>query len=351
MPRQTYAAAGVSIAVADRAKARIRQLARATVTPGVLSEIGSFGGLFRLPHHAKDLVLVASMDGVGTKLKLAFATGIHHTVGRDLVNHCVNDILVQGAEPLFFLDYIALGKMNPATVAGLVEGLSRGCRENGCALLGGETAEMPGFYTPGEYDLAGCIVGCVERRKLITGAGIRPGDLLLGLRSAGLHTNGYALARKLLFEGAGYTPRTRLHELGTTVGAALLAEHRSYLPLLRPILGRLRGLAHITGGGIPGNLPRILPAGCAAEVHLNAWTPPPLFGLLQRLGDVPAADMRQTFNLGIGMILVVSPRELAAVERHLRRQKEEPIRLGIIVKGKRRVVFSALARKGPRQTT
>ena len=339
MARQTYAAAGVSIAAADRAKTRIRALARGTFTPGVLCDIGSFGGLFQLPRGAKQPVLVASMDGVGTKLKLAFSTGIHSTVGRDLVNHCVNDILVQGALPLFFLDYIALGRMASATVAGLVEGLSRGCRENGCALLGGETAEMPGLYAAGEYDLAGCIVGWVERKKLITGAGIRPGDVLLGLRSAGLHTNGYALARKLLFEVAGYTPRTRLRELGTTVGAALLAEHRSYLPLLRPILGRLRGLAHITGGGIPGNLPRILPPNCAAEVRLSSWTPPPLFTLLQRRGDVPPADMRQTFNLGIGMILVVGPRDLPQVERHLRRQKEDAIHLGTIVRGRRRVIF------------
>lgn len=339
MARQTYAAAGVSIATADTAKSRIRALARGTFTPGVLSDIGSFGGLFQLPRGARQPVLVASMDGVGTKLKLAFATGIHATVGRDLVNHCVNDILVQGAVPLFFLDYIALGRMAPATVADLVEGLSRGCRENGCALLGGETAEMPGLYAPGEYDLAGCIVGWVERKNLITGAGIRPGDVLLGLRSAGLHTNGYALARKLLFDVAGYTPRTRLRELGMTVGTALLAEHRSYLPLLRPILGRLRGLAHITGGGIPGNLPRVLPPNCAAEVRLSAWTPPPLFTLLQRLGDVPPADMRQTFNLGIGMILVVSPRDLPQVERHLRRRQEDAIRLGVIVAGRRRVIF------------
>lgn len=339
MARQTYAAAGVSIASADRAKTRIRALARSTFTPGVLSEIGSFGGLFQLPRGARQPVLVASMDGVGTKLKLAFATGVHNTVGRDLVNHCVNDILVQGAVPLFFLDYIALGRMAPATVAGLVEGLSRGCRENGCALLGGETAEMPGMYAAGEYDLAGCIVGWVERKRLLTGSGIRPGDVLLGLRSAGLHTNGYALARKLLFEVAGYTPRTRLRELGTTVGAALLAEHRSYLSLLRPILGRLRGLAHITGGGIPGNLPRILPPNCAAEVRLSAWTPPPLFTLLQRLGEVPPAEMRQTFNLGIGMILVVSPGELTRVERHLRHLKEDAMRLGTIVAGRRRVIF------------
>lgn len=339
MARLTYASAGVSIATADRAKGRIRRLARATFNRSVLADIGSFGGLFALPRGLRQPVLVSSMDGVGTKLKLAFATGVHHTVGRDLVNHCVNDILVQGAAPLFFLDYIAMGKLAPATVAGLIEGLSRGCRENGCVLIGGETAEMPGFYAPGEYDIAGCIVGMVERRHLITGAAIRPGDQLLGLRSSGLHTNGYALARKLLLEKARYRPATRLPELGATVAEALLAEHRSYLPLLRPLLPRLRGLAHITGGGLPGNLPRILPAGCAAEISLSAWEIPPLFRLLQRLGDVPAADMRRTFNLGIGMVCVVAPADQAAVERHLRRAGEDPVRLGRIVAGRRRVVF------------
>ncbi|HUX66963.1 MAG TPA: phosphoribosylformylglycinamidine cyclo-ligase [Terriglobales bacterium] len=339
MARHTYASAGVSIAAADRAKARIKRLARATFNPQVLTEIGGFGGLFQLPRGCRQPVLVSSMDGVGTKLKLAFQTGIHHTVGRDLVNHCVNDILVQGARPLFFLDYIALGKMEGATVAGLVEGLSRGCRENGCVLIGGETAEMPGFYAAGEYDLAGCIVGLVERAKLLTGAGIRPGDRLLGLRSAGLHTNGYALARTLLFDQAGYGPGTRLPELNATVAEALLAEHRSYLGLVQPLLPRLRGLAHITGGGIPGNLPRILPPGCGAEVRLGAWTPPPLFALLQRLGEVPDADMRRTFNLGIGMICVVAPEQAAGVERHLRRAGEDAVWLGEIVRGRRRVVF------------
>jgi len=339
MPRHTYASAGVSIEAAERAKARIKRLARASFTPGVLAEIGGFGGLFQLPKAARHPVLVASMDGVGTKLKLAFETGIHDTVGRDLVNHCVNDILVQGARPLFFLDYIALGKMNPATVADLVAGLSRGCRENGCALLGGETAEMPGFYAAGEYDLAGCIVGTVERKDVITGAAIRPGDVLIGLRSAGLHTNGYALARKLLFETAKYKPSTRLRELGMSVGEALLAEHRSYLRPLEPWLDRLHGLAHITGGGIPGNLPRILPANCAAEVQLSSWTPPPLFSILQGIGDVPDDDMLRTFNLGIGMICVVAAAQAPSFERHLKRQGEDPVRLGRVIAGRRRVVF------------
>ena len=340
MARHTYAAAGVSIAAADRAKTRIARLARASFTRPVLSGIGGFGGLFQVPARLRRPVLVASMDGVGTKLKVAIAAGVHDTVGRDLVNHCVNDILVQGAAPLFFLDYIALGVMAPAVVAALVAGLSRGCRENGCALLGGETAEMPGFYATGDYDLAGCIVGVVERAKLLTGAKIRPGDVLVGLPSAGLHTNGYALARRLLFDVGKYKLSSRLPEVGSTVAEALLAEHRSYLKLLRPWLGRLRGLAHITGGGIPGNLPRILPPDCGAEVRLSAWTPPPLFALLQRLGQVPAADMRRTFNLGIGMIAVLAPAQVPAFLRDMRRRGEAGVVLGQIVPGRSRVAFT-----------
>ncbi|MGH9487223.1 MAG: phosphoribosylformylglycinamidine cyclo-ligase [Terriglobales bacterium] len=328
----TYAAAGVSIAAAERAKARIRRLARASFNRQVLADIGGFGGLFQLPRGLRQPVLVASMDGVGTKLKLAIQTGIHNTVGRDLVNHCVNDILVQGARPLFFLDYIALGRMHPAIVGGLVEGLSRGCRENGCVLLGGETAEMPGFYTPGEYDLAGCIVGVVERRALLTGDAIRPGDELIGLPSAGLHTNGYALARKVL------RTQDRPKELGgASVAQVLLAEHRSYLRLLEPWLDRVRGLAHITGGGIPGNLPRILPRGCRAEISVSSWQWPPLFQLLQRRGGVPLAEMRRSFNLGIGMIAVLRPAAVAGFWRYLRRQGEQPVRLGHIVAGARGV--------------
>jgi len=341
----SYAAAGVDIPAGNRAKTRIKRLARASFNRNVLAEIGGFGGLYRLPAGYRRPVLVSSVDGVGTKLKLAFQTGIHNTVGRDLVNHCVNDILVQGAQPLFFLDYLAVGKMNPDTVADVVEGISRACRENGCALIGGETAEMPGFYPPGEYDLAGTIVGLVEESAILAGAGIRPGDRLLGLRSAGLHTNGYSLARHLLFETAKYKPTTRLKELGMTLAEALLTEHRTYLPLLRPLLARgkrpgaLRGMAHITGGGLTENLPRILPSDCAAVIDSRAWEIPALFRLLQDIGAVAPAEMRRTFNLGVGMVLVVAPDRLRHVTTHLRHQGEDVIALGEIVAGRRRVIY------------
>ncbi len=328
----TYADSGVNIAAATRAKAEIKRLARRTFTRGVLAG-GSFGGLFRL-RGVRQPVLVSSIDGVGTKLKVAIAAGRHDTVGRDLVNHCVNDILVQGARPLFFLDYLALGRMDEALVAQVVRGIGRGCRENGCALIGGETAEMPGFYAPGEYDLAGCIVGVAEAGRLLP-RGIRRGDLLLGLRSAGLHTNGYSLARRLLLEQAGYRLEDRLPELGATVGEALLAPHRQYWALLAPLLERraLRGMAHITGGGITENLPRILPPNCAAEIDAASWEWPPIFRVLERLGPVPLAEMRRTFNLGIGMILVVAPSKLNEVAARLR-GREKFFVLGRIVPGR-----------------
>ena len=264
----SYREAGVDIDAGNETVRRIKSIARATFTPGVLSEIGSFGGLFRLdPRRYREPVLVASTDGVGTKLKIAFATGRHDTVGADLVNHCVNDILVQGAEPLFFLDYLGTGRLSPAIAEQIVAGMARGCRENGCALIGGETAEMPGFYAAGEYDIAGFIVGVVERSQIVDGRTIEPGDVLIGLPSAGLHTNGYSLARRVLFDVAGMTPDTFVPELGVTVGEALLAPHRSYLHAVRQLLdaGVVKGMAHITGGGITENLPRVLPEATAAE--------------------------------------------------------------------------------------
>ena len=331
-----YRDAGVDIPAAEAAKQRIKALARSTFNPAVLSEIGSFGGLFRpdLSRYA-DPILVSSTDGVGTKIQVAIATGVHDTIGYDLVAHCVNDILVQGAVPLFFLDYIALGKMDPERIEALVRGCARGCAEHSCALLGGETAEMPGTYAPGDYDLAGFIVGIVDRSRLLTGADVREGDLLLGLPSSGLHTNGYSLARKVLFERLGYTVDTQLPELGTTVGQALLAPHRSYLGALEPLIEqrRLRALAHITGGGLPGNLPRVLPAGLGALVRRSAWPVPAIFGLIQKGGEVADDEMLRTFNMGVGMVAVVAPEALHEIEHSLERRGENVFVMGRVVAG------------------
>jgi phosphoribosylformylglycinamidine cyclo-ligase len=304
-----YKHSGVDIEAGNEVVRRIKGLARGTHTPGVLSDLGSFGGLFALADRGlKDPVLVSSADGVGTKLRLAFMSGIHDTIGADLVNHCVNDILVQGAEPLFFFDYLATGRLDPDVAVKIVEGLARACRENGCALLGGETAEMPGFYADGEYDVAGFIVGAVERDRLIDGRRIAAGDVLIGIPSSGLHTNGYSLARAIVFEKLGLGVHDRVPELGVTVAEALLATHRSYLGVLRPQLssGRIKGMAHITGGGITDNLPRVLPDGTEAVVRHGSWAVPPLFQWLQRAGGVPQDDMLRTFNMGVGMIIVVA---------------------------------------------
>jgi len=338
-----YRQAGVDIDAGNETVRRITALAKSTFTPAVLSDIGSFGGLFRLAaDRYRDPVLVSSADGVGTKLKIAFMTGRHDTIGADLVNHCVNDVLVQGAEPLFFLDYLATGRLLPDVAEQIVRGLARACRENGCALIGGETAEMPGFYADGEYDLAGFIVAAVDRAALIDGRAIAPGDALIGLPSSGLHTNGYSLARRIFFDTAGWRPETFVPELGSTLADALLATHRSYLPQVRPLLSDpdLRGLAHITGGGITENLPRILPAGCAAEIDRRAWEAPPIFDLLRVLGRVADDDMYRTFNMGIGLIAVCEP---GAVGRLLAAfaHAGEPhaARIGRIVPGPRAVTY------------
>ena len=303
----SYADAGVSIDKANQAVAKIREFARSTFNERTLTEIGSFGGMFSgaFPQMS-DPILVASADGVGTKLKLAFETGIHNTVGADLVNHCVNDILVQGARPLFFLDYFATGKLEPDVTASVVEGMARACKENGCVLLGGETAEMPDFYPPGEYDLAGFIVGVVDKSKVIDGKSITPGDVVIGIPSNGLQTNGYSLARKLFFEIGGHKPDTHLDELGETVGDVLLKTHQSFLPQIGPLLddGKIKGLAHITGGGFLENIPRILPDGVSVEIQRGTWTELPVFGVMQRLGNVSDHEMFRTFNMGIGMIVV-----------------------------------------------
>lgn len=308
----SYADAGVSIDNANKAVAKIREYAKATFNERTLTEIGSFGGMFSgaFPNMA-DPILVASADGVGTKLKLAFETGVHNTVGADLVNHCVNDILVQGARPLFFLDYFATGKLEPDVTASVVEGMARACKENGCVLLGGETAEMPDFYPPGEYDLAGFIVGVVDKEKVIDGKSIVPGDVVLGIPSNGLQTNGYSLARKLFFEVGGHKVDTVVDELGATVGDALLATHQSFLPQIGPLLdgGVIKGLAHITGGGFLENIPRILPEGVSVEINRGSWTELPIFGLMQKLGNVSEHEMFRTFNMGIGMVVVCSQSE------------------------------------------
>ncbi len=340
--RMTYAAAGVDIDAATDAKRRIRELARATFTKGVLTDIGSFGALFRLePGRYSDPLLVSSCDGVGTKLKIAFMTGIHDTVGYDLVSHCVSDILVQGARPLFFLDYLSCGRLEPGVVAQVVSGLARGCREAHCALIGGETAEMPDFYAPDEYDLAGFIVGAVDRSRVIDGARIRPGDVLLGLRSAGLHTNGYSLARRLFFDRLGLKADDRVAELGGTVAEVLLAPHRSYYALIEPLLDKslLKGLAHITGGGITDNLPRVLPPGTSAVVRMASWPVLPVFRFIQREGNVDDAEMFRTFNMGIGMIAVVAPQDEEAVVGHFGLSGERCYRIGEIVEGNRTVEY------------
>jgi phosphoribosylformylglycinamidine cyclo-ligase len=311
-----YKQSGVDIDAGNEVVRRIRALARSTFTTGVLSDIGSFGGLFAMSGGTvADPVLVASADGVGTKLRVAFMTGVHDTIGTDLVNHCVNDILVQGARPLFFLDYLATGRLEPDVAVKVVEGLASACRANGCALLGGETAEMPGFYADGEYDLAGFIVGIVDRAELIDGRGIRPGDLLIGVPSSGLHTNGYSLARRIAFESAGLEPASVVAELGATIGEVLLVPHRSYLPLVGPLLqsGLIKGMAHITGGGITDNLPRTLPAGVEAVIERRRWEPPPIFAWLQRVGKVGEDDMLRTFNMGIGLIIVCAGKDAEAV--------------------------------------
>lgn len=330
-----YRDAGVDIDAASRAKVRIKQLARRTFNPRVLKDVGAFGGFFSLAGLPRDSVLVASVDGVGTKLKIAFALNRHTTVGADLVNHCVNDIAVHGAAPLFFLDYLATGKMRPRVVADIITGLAGACRASGCALIGGETAEMPGFYPPGEYDLAGSIVGSVRRAQIVDGADIAPGDVIIGLPSLGLHTNGYSLARKVLLEQAGLKLSRRVAELGRTLGEELLAPHRSYWPVVRPLLdkGWVKGMAHITGGGLTDNLPRILPDGCAAEIHRGAWPVLPIFELIARLGRVPPEDMLRTFNMGIGFVSVVSLENLRSVTAALSKQREKFWMLGKIVKG------------------
>jgi phosphoribosylformylglycinamidine cyclo-ligase len=338
----TYRDAGVDIDAANRATEKIKELARTTFNARTLSEIGSFGGMFDGAFPGmRQPVLVASADGVGTKLKIAFATGIHNTIGRDLVNHCTNDILVQGARPLFFLDYIATGKLAPETVSSIVEGIANGCRENGSVLLGGETAEMPGFYPAGEYDVAGFIVGVVDRERVIDGQAITPGDIVLGLPSVGLHTNGYSLARKLFFEDAGCAPDMYLDDLGETIGAALLKPHLSYLRALEDLLdsGTIKGLAHITGGGLLENIPRILPEGTSVQIKRGSWPALPIFELMQRIGGIEDAEMYRTFNLGIGMVIVCAPADADQIASGVRERGFNCFEIGRVNEGARNVVI------------
>ena len=339
----TYADAGVDIDRANRTKQRIKYLAHKTFTRGVLSDIGGFGGLFAVDKTKYvDPVLVSSVDGVGTKLKIAFAMGLHSTVGADLVNHCVNDIAVQGAAPLFFMDYLAAGKLEPTIAEKVVEGIADACKHNGCALIGGETAEMPGFYPDGEYDLAGFIVGVVERDQIITGKDVQIGDVILGLPSNGLHTNGYSLARKLLFEVAHYSPDDYVNEIKNKVGNELMRTHKSYWPALKKLVAAqcVSALAHITGGGITENLPRVLPRGTGAAIDLGSWPVPPLFEHLRQLGNVPQDEMLRTFNMGLGMLAVVPLAKFKKAQTVLERVGEKAYTVGRIIKGDRKVIYN-----------
>ncbi len=328
----TYKDAGVDINKGNEVKDRIKKMVRKTYDKNVLSEIGLFGGFYELKKKDfKQPVLVSSTDGVGTKLKIAVMAQKHDTVGEDLVNHCVNDILACGAKPLFFLDYLGLGKVGDDIIASIVEGLTRGCKNNGCALIGGETAQMPGFYADGEYDMSGTIVGVVERKKMINGASIKKGDVMIGLCSNGLHTNGYSLARKVLLDK--YTLETRVDELGCTVGAELLKVHRSYLKPVSAVMGKvtIKGISHITGGGIIENTMRVIPKKLKMKLDWNSWETPAVFELIQSLGNVPYSDMIRTFNLGVGLILIVDKKDVDKAQRILKAKKERSFVMGEIV--------------------
>ncbi len=332
-PAAAYAAAGVDIDNKMAALRAVKRMVKSTAVPGLLSEIGAFGGMFAAP--GRDQALIASTDGVGTKLKVAVMAGKHDTVGQDLVNHCVNDILVHGAEPLFFLDYFGAARFQPAVFRQVVAGLCRACRDNGCALIGGETAEMPGLYPPGEYDLVGTIVGAVDRKQIITGRTLRPGDVLLGLASSGLHTNGYSLARKIIFDQEKLGLDDPLPGTGRRVADALLAVHRSYLRPVSRLRRRvaIRGLAHITGGGFPDNLVRVLPKSVDAVIDRSAWPVPPLFRFLQERGRVDRDEMYRVFNMGIGLVIAVRPADGPAALAVLRQAGERPLEIGRLEKG------------------
>lgn len=334
--KKAYARAGVDVDLGNAVKGGIQKLVRSTHGPEVLAKIGGFGGLFRPDFRGmKDPVLVASTDGVGTKLKIAFATDRHDTVGQDLVNHCINDIAVVGARPLFFLDYMAAGGLDPGVFKQVLSGFAKACKAGKCALIGGETAQMPGIYQAGEYDLAGTIVGVVDRRRMLDAESVKPGDVLIGLPSNGLHTNGYSLARKVLFDEMRLRPGARLPELSLTLGEELLRVHRNYQPLLASLpQGLVRAAAHITGGGLVDNLPRILPAGCQASIRRAAWRVPSIFRIIEAGGRVDPAEMYQVFNMGIGMVLVVPAARVAEAVKRTRGKV-----IGEIARGQRKTVF------------
>lgn len=338
-PVDAYAAAGVNIDAGNETVRRIKAHVQSTRTPEVLADVGAFGGLFKLPVKLKAPVLVASTDGVGTKILVAAAANRFDTIGQDLVNHCVNDILVQGARPLFFLDYFATGRLDPKMVEQIVKGLALACRENHCALLGGETAEMPGLYLDQDFDLAGTIVGVVERKNIIDGKTIKPGDAIIGLPSTGLHTNGYSLARKLFFSDLMLTPKTVIPELGLSVAEALLAVHRSYLPAISPLLKKftIKGLAHITGGGFLENIPRILPAGTSAHIRKGSWPILPVFSFMAQKANLPETTLYRTFNMGIGMVVIVPKSQAQQALNLLKQNKEKAYLIGEIKKGTRNV--------------
>jgi phosphoribosylformylglycinamidine cyclo-ligase len=343
--QKAYARAGVDIDLGNRVKSTLPRLLASTNRSGVLGKVGGFGGLFALDTKKyKAPVLVSSVDGVGTKLKIAFAMGRHDTIGQDLVNHCVNDIAVLGAEPLFFLDYLGTGKLEPAVFNEIIGGFARGCAENGCALIGGETAQMPGFYRKGEYDVSGTIVGVVERSRMLDGRGIRPGDVILGMASSGLHTNGYSLAREIFFKRLGLRPSSRVAELRNTIGDELLKVHVSYGPLIQELLrkfngasaspgGVIKGLAHITGGGFVDNIPRVLPKNCDAIVRKGSWEELPIFQMIRAKGRVREAELYQVFNMGVGMVLIVQAEKAQAMQQFIRARKQKAWAIGEIVRG------------------
>jgi len=335
-----YRAAGVDIDAADDAKTRIKRLVESTFTAGARGRFGGFGGMFRMPADARQPVLVASADGVGTKIKVAIESGRHDTIGHDLVNHCTNDILVQGARPLFFLDYVAFGVLDPAVAEAVVAGVAAGCRENECSLIGGETAEMPGVYTPPDYDLAGFVVGWVEEDAIIGSERVREGDVLIGLASSGLHTNGYSLARRIVTDRMHLGPRDPFPGESESTADVLLRIHRSYLPALRPVLGTIHAMAHITGGGLPGNVNRALPSNLDAEIDTRSWTIPNLFTQLQRAGGVAREEMFRAFNMGVGMVVICAPSEGETILRAAQSEGVRAWRLGRVIQGTGQVVLN-----------